>query len=154
VVPNALADYTPTRPFEDSYELSRLALATDSPVPALVPDDPYVFDSALAFRARRAAEFVFRHRENASDHLWLTATAPDSPLAPELPPEPSDQQAAVRDTLSLRDTTVHYAALDEDHGAWEAFWDAGDVRCALVAGASQFLDGDGFREVVASLTTP
>jgi hypothetical protein len=154
VVPNALADYTPTRPYEDSYELSRLALATDSPVPALVPDDPYVFDSALAFRGVDAAEFVFRHRENASDHLWLTATAPDSPLAPELPPEPSDQQAAVRDTLSLRDTTVHYAALDEDHGAWEAFWDAGDVRYALVAGASQFLDSDGFREVVASLTTP
>jgi hypothetical protein len=154
-VPNALADYAPNRPYEDSYELSRASLATNPPVPALVPGgDRFLFDSALAFRGADALECVFRHRENASDHLWLTAAGSDSPLAPDLPPEPSDQQAATRDPFPLRDTTVHYAALTEDNGAWEAFWTEGGVRYALVAGASQFLDGEAFREVVASLRAP
>lgn len=155
VVPNALADYSPSRPYEDSHELSRVSLATAPPVPVLVPDgDRFLFDSALAFRSADAVECVFRHRENASDHLWLTAAAPDSPLAPALPPEPSDQRAATRETLGLRDTTVHYAALTEEHGAWEAFWAEDGVRYALVAGASQSLDGEAFRAVVDSLRTP
>lgn len=154
-VPNALADYAPNRPYENSYELSRSALATNPPVPALVPaGDQFGFDSALAFRGADAVECVFRHRENASDHLWLTAAEPDSPLAPELPPEPSDQPAAARDALALRDTTVHYAALTGDDGAREALWEEDGVRYALVASASQFLDADGFRDVVASLRAP
>lgn len=155
VVPNALADYAPARPYEDSVAVSPSGLADDPPVEPLVPPgDEFVFDSALAFRDADAVECVFRHRGNASDHLWLTAATPDSPLAPDLPPEPSDQSAATRTDVSLRDTTIHYAALTESHGAWEAFWAEDGVRYAAVAGSSRYLDGEGFRDAVDSLTRP
>jgi len=51
-------------------------------------------------------------------------------------------------------TTVHYGALTEERGAWEAIWAENGVRYVVWAGASQFLNGEWFREVVASLETP
>lgn len=158
VVPHGLWDYAPEHPYEDSYALSPVALRTDPTVPALVSSgssgDRFVLDSALAFPEADAMEVVFRNRENGSDHLWMTATDESSPLAPSLPPEPSDQSAETREAIDLRGTTAHYAALTEKQGAWEAIWSENGVRYAVWAGASQYLDGEEFREVVDSLAAP
>ena len=164
VVPHGLWDYAPEHPYEDSLALSPVALREDPPVPTLVPagtfddsatsDNQFVLDSALAFPEADALEAVFRNRANGSDHLWLLATDEESRLAPSLPPEPSDQSAETRETVDLRGTAVHYAALTEDRGAWEALWAEDGVRYAVWAGASKFLDGEGFRELVDSLERP
>ncbi|WP_137286327.1 hypothetical protein [Halorussus salinisoli] len=152
VVPHGLWDYAPEHPYEDSLALSPVALRTDPPVPALVPSgEQFGFDSALAFSEADATELIFRNRENGSDHLWMLATDEESPLAPSLPPESSDQSGEVRESTDLRGTTVHYAALTEEQGAWEAIWAEDGVRYAVWAGASQYLDGEEFREVVDSL---
>ena len=163
-VPHGLWDYGLARPYDDSRPLSPVALCNDPPAAPLVPGgggamltppgDEFVLDSALAFPDADAIECVFRNRANASDHLWLTAAPQGSPLAPELPPEPSDQPAEIREVVDCRDTTVHYAALTEDRGAWEAFWAEDGVRYALWAGASQHLDGEAFRSLVDSLDAP
>ena len=170
VVPHGLWDYAPEHPYEESDPVSPIGLSRDPPVPALAPSgafggtgdsantgssgDQFVLDSALAFPEDDALEAVFRNRENGSDHLWLWATAEGSPLAPSLPPAPSDQSAETRETIDMRGTTVHYAALTEEHGAWEALWAEDGVRYAVWAGASQHLDGEGFRAVVNSLERP
>jgi len=160
-VPHGLWDYAPNRPYDESLLLSPVALRENAPVRALVPADSgaspggrFALDSALAFPEADAMEAVFRNRANGSDHLWLTAAAEGSPLAPSLPPDPSDQSAETRGAIDLRGTTVHDAALTEERGAWEAFWAEEGVRYAVWAGASQELDGEAFREVVASLETP
>ncbi|UPV76403.1 hypothetical protein M0R89_19780 (plasmid) [Halorussus limi] len=155
VVPHGLWDYAPEHPYEESLVLSPVALRERSPVPALLPTgDRFVLDSALAFTEADAVEAVFRHRANASDHLWLTAADAGSPLAPSLPPEASDQSAEAREAIDLRETTVHCAALTEERGAWEALWEEDGVRYAVWAGASQELDGRAFRSVVDSLEAP
>jgi hypothetical protein len=97
---------------------------------------------------------VFRNRANASDHLWITAAAPDSSLAPDLPPEAADQSAETRERIDLRGTDAYYAALTEEHGAWEALWAEDGVRYAAWAGASAALDGAAFREVIEGLRRP
>jgi hypothetical protein len=154
-VPHGLWDYAPEHRYEESHQLSLVGLARDPPVSALVPSgDRFVFDSALAFTGADAVELVFRNRQNGSDHLWILATDEESPLAPTVPPEPSDQRGATRETADLRGKTVQYAALTEDRGAWEAIWQEEGVRYAVWAGASQYLDGETFREFVASLEAP
>lgn len=158
VVPHGLWDYAPEHPYDDSHELSPVALARDPPVRALAPAgdfaDQFLLDSALAFPEADAMELVFRNRENGSDHLWLLASREESPLAPSLPPEASDQSAKIREAIDLRGTTVHYAALTEKRGAWEAIWAEDGVQYAAWAGASQYLNGEEFRELVHSLATP
>lgn len=158
VVPHGLWDYSPEHPYEDSHALSPVALGKDSPVTALAPSGPigdqFLLDSALAFPDADAVELVFRNRANGSDHLWTIATAEGSPLAPSFPPDPSDQPAETREAIDLRDATVHYAALTEERGAWEAIWSEDGVHYAVWAGASRYLDGETFREVVDSLATP
>lgn len=161
VVPHGLWGYVPEHPYEDSLALSSVALGqnplddAERRIPALVPaGEQFLLDSAVAFPDADAMELVFRNRANGSDHLWTIVSAEDTPLAPSLPPEPSDQSAETHRAIDLRDTTVHYAALTEEQGAWEAIWSEGDVRYAVWAGASQFLDGDQFRAVIDSLVAP
>ncbi|WP_135828236.1 hypothetical protein [Halorussus halobius] len=155
VVPHGLWDYAPEHPYGENLSLSLLALAEGSPVPALVPPgERFLLDSALAFPDDDAVETVFRNRASGSDHLWLVAAAEGSRLAPDLPPEPADQPAETRRAVDLRGTTVHYAALSESRGAWEAVWSERGTRYAAWAGASRHLDGERFRDLVASLTTP
>lgn len=154
---HGLWDHSPARPYDESRELSPVALASESPatLPAtpLVPGgSPYALDSAVAFPG--GVECVFRHRANGSDHLWLTAAREDSPVAPAVPPDPAAQHAETRRPVERRGTTIHYAALTGTWGGWEAFWAEDDVRYAVWAGPSQNLDGEGFRELVAGLTRP
>ncbi|MWG36035.1 hypothetical protein [Halomarina oriensis] len=151
-VPHGVWNHSPERPYDGSDPRSLVSLVGDDPVETLQPPgERYVFDSAVAFPEHDAVEAVFRHRENGTDHLWLTATSADSPLAPTLPPEPADQSAETRTAVGRRGTTVHVGALDEDNGAWEALWTEGDVRYGVWAGASQSLDGAAFRSLVDSL---
>ena len=154
-VPHGLWAHSPARPYDDSHPLSPIALSGDLSVSPLVPNgEQFVLDSAVAFPGVSAIECVFRHRENGSDHLWLSAAAQDSPLAPSIPPEPADQSAETRRAIDLRETTVHYAALTEEHGAWEAIWGEDGTRYAAWAGSSRLLDGEQFRAVVDSLDAP
>lgn len=152
-VPHGLWDHRPARPYGRSFTAAPFALA-DLGVEPLVPADRYVLDSAAVFPGADAIECVFRDVRNGSDHLWLTAARADAPLAPSVPPEPSDQPAETRDAVPLRDGTVHYAALTEEHGAWEAMWSENGVRYAVWAGASRHLDGEGFRGVIETLEPP
>jgi len=156
---HGLWEHAPARPYDACRALSPVALAGESPtalpVQPLVPGgESFALDSTVAFDDAEAVECLYRHRSNGSDHLWLTAAAEDSPLAPDVPPEPAGQAAEVRRTLDLRGTTVHYAALTEASGGWEAFWREGGVHYALWAGPSQALDGEQFRSVVAALGSP
>lgn len=154
-VPHGLWDHAPTHPYDDSRPRSLTSLRRDGGPRVLVPTgEEFVFDSAVSFPAVDASEAVFRHRENGNDHLWLTAAAAGSALAPELPPEPADQSAATRRELDRRGTTVYYAALREDRGAWEALWREEDVWYGAWASASQELDGERFLETVDRLTAP
>jgi hypothetical protein len=156
---HGLWNHSPARPYDECQHLSRAALAKSSPrnlpVPPLVPSgDEFVFDSAVTFPGTGAVECVFRHRANGSDHLWLSAAAEGSSLAPEIPPEPADQSAETRRKVELRGTTVHYAALTEAFGGWEAIWSEDNIRYAAWAGPSQKLDGDEFRNLVAVFMAP
>lgn len=154
-VPHGLWAYAPVRPYDTCQPLSSIALCDTPPVPPLAPpEDSFVLDSAVAFPDDDAIECVFRHRKNASDHLWLTAVDEESRLAPSMPPEPADQPAETRRAITLRGTTVHYAALTEKKGAWEVMWAENGVRYVVWAGASRFLDGDGFKTLVDTLDTP
>ncbi len=74
----------------------------------------------------------------------------ESDLALPLPPAPNKHPAARRAPLSLRGTTIWYAALDKASGAWEAMWEEDGVRYAAWAGSSRWLDGDGFTALIAS----
>lgn len=156
---HGLWEHSPARPYDECRRLSRVALAGEEPVslpvsPLVPSGTAYALDSAVAFPRAEAVECVFRHRANGSDHLWLTAAAEGSPLAPTLPPDPADQAAETRRAVDLRGTTVHYAALTEADGGWEAFWSEDGVRHAAWAGPSRELDGEGFRDVVSSLAAP
>ncbi|WP_415378946.1 hypothetical protein [Halosimplex sp. TS25] len=159
-VPHGLWDHGIARPYHECVPCSPAALGDAEPQ-LLVPGESdgserdvggeFALDSVVAFPGADAVEAVYRHEATGSDHLWITAAAPDSALAPELPPEPADQPAAVRESVALRDTTVHYAALTEDRGAWEAVWTENGVTYVVVAGASRALDGEGFRRLVDGL---
>ncbi|WP_436926008.1 hypothetical protein [Halosimplex amylolyticum] len=154
-VPHGLWDHGIARPYHESVPCSSAALGDAEPR-LLGPAEggvgaAFALDSAVTFPEADAVEAVYRHEANGSDHLWITAAAPDSALAPELPPEPADQPAAVREAVELRGTTVHYAALTEDDGAWEAVWTGDGVTYAVVAGASRALDGETFRSLVDGL---
>ncbi|SHG46902.1 hypothetical protein [Halobaculum gomorrense] len=171
-VPHGLWDHSEPRPYDESHPVSLASLAYDPPVRPLVPvgagggsynrddgdrddtHDRFVLDSALAFPEADAVELVFRNRANASDHLWITAAGPDSPLAPDFPPEPADQSAETRERVSLRGTDAYHAALTEEHGAWEALWAEEGVRYAAWAGPSAALDGEAFRDVIDGLGEP
>jgi len=155
-VPHGLWDYSGPRPYDESRPVSVVALARDPPARPLVPasDDAFLLDSALAFPDADALEVVLRNRANGSDHLWITAAAEGSPLAPDLPPEPADQPCERRERIDLRGTDGYYAALDEDCGAWEAIWHEDGARYAAWAGPSFALDGAAFRGVVEGLREP
>lgn len=156
---HGLWDHSPARPYDACRRCSAAALAVDAP--ASLPVEPlaptggaFALDSAVAFDDAVAVESVYRHRANGSDHCWLVAAAPGSPLAPAVPPEPADQPAESRRAVALRGTTVHYAALAEATGGWEAVWREDGVVHAAWAGPSQALDGTSFRDVVAGLAPP
>ncbi|WP_348612473.1 hypothetical protein [Halobaculum rarum] len=155
-VPHGLWDYSGPRPYDGSRPVSMAALARDPPVRPLVPasDDAFLLDSALAFPDADAVEVVLRSRANGSDHLWITAAAEGSPLAPAIPPEPADQSCERRERIDRRGTDVHYAALDEEYGAWEALWREEGTRYAAWAGPSLALDGAAFRDVIDGLVVP
>lgn len=165
-VPHGLWDHAPSRPYDASQRVSRVGLgtlgdgsgwtdaaATESiPRPLVPTTELYRFDSAVAFPAHDAVECVYRHRANGSDPLWLITAAPSSPLAPPTDPVPADQAAETRETLALDGRTVHYAALSEQFGGWEAVWREAGTHYAVYAGPSRELTGTSFCEVVASLT--
>ncbi|WP_123536838.1 hypothetical protein [Halosimplex salinum] len=157
-VPHGLWDHGVARPYHESVPCSPAALREVEP-PLLAPGDDsvgrqYALDSAVTFPEAEAVEAVYRHEANGSDHLWVTAAAEESSLGPEVPPEPAEQPAETRETVRLRDETVHYAALTEDRGAWEAVWTEDGESYAVVAGASRELDGEAFRALVAGLERP
>ncbi|ELZ27500.1 hypothetical protein C475_06260 [Halosimplex carlsbadense 2-9-1] len=154
-VPHGLWSHGIARPYDESVPCSPAALGGVSPA-LLVPGDDgtgadYALDSAATFPDSGAVEAVYRRASNGSDHLWITAAAPDSELGPAVPPEPADQPAQTRETVELRGERVHYAALTEGSGAWEAVWTEGGVTYAVVAGASHHLDGEAFRRLVEGL---
>jgi len=155
-VPHGLWEYSGPRPYDESRPVSLASLTRDPPVRPLVPasDDVFVLDSALAFPEAAAVECVFRNRANGSDHLWITAAAEGSPLAPDLPPDPADQSAETRERIRRRGTDVYHAALTEQSGAWEALWREDGVRYAAWAGASVALDGAAFRATIDRLVVP
>lgn len=153
-VPHGLWDYHVARPFDASFRVAPFATSAGAVTPLSPVDGEFQFDSAVAFPGAEAIELVFRNRANGSDHLWILAAAEQSPLAPPIPPEPSAQPAERRGAIELRDATVHYAALTEEQGAWEAFWAEAGRRYAVWAGASPSLERAGFRRVVESLAAP
>lgn len=154
-VPHGLWDHGVARPYDECVPCAPVALGDAAPdllVPAADgPGGRYRLDSAATFAECGAAEAVFRHVGNGSDHLWITAAEPESDLGPAVPPEPAEQPAESRETVDLRGERVHYAALTEDRGAWEAVWREGGVTYAVVAGASRSLDGEAFRRLVDGL---
>jgi hypothetical protein len=154
-VPHGLWAHGIARPYDESVRCSPVALGDVEPR-LLVPGDDgpgaaYALDSAVTFPERDAVEAVYRHGGTGSDHLWITAAAPDSDLGPDVPPEPADQPAETRETVDVRGERVHYAALTEDAGAWEGVWTESGVTYAVVAGASRYLDGAAFRRLVDGL---
>lgn len=154
-VPHGLWDHSPARPYDRCLELSRVALCDDPPAPLLLPpEERFAIDSAVAFPDDNAVECVFRNRRDGSDHLWVTAAAEGSSLAPSIPPEPADQSAETRRAIESRDTTVHYAALTDAYGAWEATWAEDGTHYAVWAAASRRLDGEKFRTLVDSFDAP
>lgn len=156
-VPHGLWEYSPSRPYDSSDVLSRTAVRSDAPVqPMVVPDsnETFAFDSAVAFPEHDALEIVYRNRANGSDHLWLSAAATESELAPENPPAPADQSAKLRRAVDLRGTEVAFAALTEDRGAWEALWAEDDVQYAVWVGSSNRIDSEDVRRLVDALETP
>lgn len=157
-VPHGLWKHGVARPYHESVPCSPAAFPTADPE-LLVPGgdqigQAYAFDSAVTFPDSGAAEAIYRHEANRSDHLWITAAAAESPLGPAVPPEPVDQPAETRETVEVRGETVHYAALTESRGAWEAVWTEDGVTYAVVAGASQALDGESFQTLVDGLERP
>jgi hypothetical protein len=157
-VPHGLWAHNPARPYHECDPLSPVALATDSSPSSLSPLVPagrdFVLDSAVAFPEGGAFECVFRNRANGSDHLFVTGAPEDSALAPSIPPESARQPAEKRHAVDLRGTEVHYAALSEARGAWEAVWAEDGAHYAVYAGASAQLDGERFRDLVDGMTHP
>jgi hypothetical protein len=156
-VPHGLWDHSPSRPYDDSTALSMAAVRSAAPVrPLVVPAriEQFDVDSAVAFPEHDALELVYRNRANRSDHLWLSAAAAGSDLAPKYPPAPADQSAAVQRTIDLRGTEIAYAALTEDRGAWEALWVEDGIHYAVWVGSSNRIDGDDVRSIVDALERP
>ena len=131
-------------------------LVKHPPLPVALPvtsgycyDSGAVIDSAVV--RDRYLEVIFRHSRNGSDHIWIVATAANSPNSIAIPPQPENYPAETRQVIRLRNTDVAYAALRESHGAWEAFWEDEGVFYAVWAGASQFLNDGEFKEWIDSL---
>jgi len=154
-VPHGLWAHGVARPYDECVPCSPVALGAVEPQLVVPGDDgpgaDYALDSAVTFPESGAVEAIFRHEGNGSDHLWITAAAHDSDLGPAVPPEPADQPAETREAMELRGEPVHYAALTDESGAWEAVWTEDGTTYAAVAGASRYLDGDAFRRLVAEL---
>jgi hypothetical protein len=155
-VPYGLWYYRRARRYDRSTVVSFDELEADSPVPIVLPaGEEFVFDSAVTIQEPQANhhefELVLRHRANQSDHLWFSVMNADSDLAWPIPPEPDEHPAQVHQAISLRGTTVWYAALHEQYGAWEAFWEENGTRYAVWASTSLFLNGDQFKGVIAGL---
>jgi hypothetical protein len=131
-------------------------LKAAAPVPFPMMHDPaYEFDSAVIIEYpadhHREVEIVYRSVQNHSDYVWIAAMNADSAIALPIPPKPDDHPAETRGPVSLRGTTVYYAALTEDYGAWEAFWQDGSTRIAVWASASPYLTGETFRHLIEAL---
>ena len=157
-VPHGVWQHGVERPYHESVPCSPAALGDATPRPLVPGDDhlgrQYHFDSAVAFPEANAVEAVYRHGTNGSDHLWITVATPESDLGPAVPPEPARQPAETREAVESRGGTVHYGALTEAHGAWEAVWIEDGVTYAVVAGASAELDGEDFLTLVDGLSRP
>lgn len=155
-VPYGLWGYHHPRHYDQSQAVSLDELVAKPPLRLLLPvDSPYVFDSAVIIAGEQPfhheIELIYRHQENMSDHLWMTAIDQNSELTLPIPPEPETHRAAVRQAQGLRNTTVWYAALSEQYGAWEAFWEEEKIRYAVWAGTTPFQDGDQFKTLVENL---
>lgn len=155
-VPYGLWKYRHARRYSHGRMIEDPASLTDPPVPVPQFSHPaYRFDSGAVIEKpeenHREVELIFRHRENFSDHLWLTAINSDSALSLPSDPQPEEHPAERRRKESLAGRSISYASLTERHGAWEAWWREGEIAIALWAGASQFLDGDAFRDIVSEV---
>lgn len=155
-VPYGLWDYSEMRHYEWSERTTLPELREQSPVPLLMPaGDEFVFDSAVVITDEstnhREVEMLYRDAEHHNQHLWMVAMNAGSDLALPLPPEPTSNQAETRARINLRGTDVWYAALREERGAREAWWEEGSTRYAIWAGTSQMLNGKGFRSIVRNL---
>lgn len=155
-VPYGLWHYHQPRRYDRSQLVSLDDLQSNSPVRLLLPSDsPYIFDSAVIVAgeppSHREVELIYRHQENLSDHLWIIAINHDSDLSLPIPPKPETHLAEVRQMQHLRDTTVWYAALSEQYGAWEVIWEEQNVRYAVWAGTTPFQNGDQFKALIENL---
>lgn len=155
-VPNGLWKYRHPRRYDQSRLTSLNELRLDPPVRLLFPDDsPYIFDSAVVISEdaplNRGVELIYRHQANNSDHIWMIAVDARSEWKVPIPPEPETHIAEVRESIQLRGTTVWYAALNEQYGAWEALWEEEGVHYIVWAGASLFQNGDQFKMLIDGL---
>jgi hypothetical protein len=155
-VPYGLWRYHHPRRYDQSQPVSLDELVSKPPLRLLLPaDSSYVFDSAVIIAGEesfhREIELIYRHQENMSDHLWIIAVDRDSEHTLPIPPEAETHRAAVRQTQTLRDTAIWYAALSEQYGAWEAFWEEEKVRYAVWAGTSPFQNSEQFKTLVENL---
>ena len=150
-VPHGLFSYEPSVPYSTSTVLAPSGFSTEQLAIPRPEFREYAFDSAVAFPEADAAEWILRHEENASDHLWLLSAAETSSLAPSFPPEASDQPATTRERRSIGGQSVHYGCLHPTVGALEARWKNDDQRYALLASASRELDEARFFDIVEGL---
>jgi hypothetical protein len=155
-VPYGLWHYHQPRHYDKSQLVTLEYLRSNSPLRLLLPtDSPYVFDSAVIIMGEDPShpevELIYRHQGNLSDHLWIIAINHDSDLALPIPPEPEPHQAEVRERQHLRGTSVWYAALSEQYGAWEVFWEEENVCYAVWAGTTPFQGGNRFKALIENL---
>lgn len=155
-VPYGLWKYQHPRRYDQSRQVSLEELRLNTPVRLLLPDNsPYVFDSAVLISEdepfNREVELIFRHSDNGSDHLWMITMNAESERKGVIPPRPEKHLAEVREVIRLRGTSVWYAALYEEYGAWEAIWEEEGVHYSVWAGATLFQNGHQFKMLVDDL---
>jgi hypothetical protein len=155
VLPHGVYEYRKRHPYTDAVPTAPVAFRNgEAPIPLIPPSEEYILDSGVTFPDHSAIECVYRNPENLSDHLWMVAAFEESEMAPELPPSQSDQQAETKPRTTARDTTVFLGALNDEYGAWEAFWEDGDTRYAVWASSSLEMNTDGFLDIIRALHRP
>lgn len=154
-LPHGVYEYTERHPYADAVPTAPVAFRDDEfPLPLIPPSEAYILDSGVTFPSHSAIECLYRDPDNCSDHLWMVAANEASAMAPQLPPSRSDCRAETRTQTTVRETTVSVGALDDEYGAWEAFWQEGDTRYAVWASSSSAVTTDSFLETIASLHEP
>jgi hypothetical protein len=156
-VPYGLWQYNQSRHYDHGHSVSEIELRERPPLRVLWPaNQPYELDSSLVIEDERLphkeVELIFRHQANLSDHLWVVVMNADSPLALPVPPELHvHHPSQTHGKRTWRKEGVWYAAVNERHGAWEAFWEEGGLRYAVWASSSQFIDAQLFENLIRTL---